>query len=342
MKNRGKQFLAKYPAVSLLAILLTFAAHAQQSETSPKPAGNASSPLPAAGTASNPAAAAPSEEVVLKVGATQVTPAEIESLFTERPSGGGQKLNAEGRRHLGELYVRMVLLSQQAVNEHLDTSPALRRQLEMQRLKTLAQAEYDKMRGQIQVSPGEAGQYYTEHSSEFDWIQVREFIVRKRQPSTPENTESSGLSAEDAKARAETIRKALASGDSPEKVAEDFASPEVLLIDRKPRTLRRSEMVPALEKPTFEAKDGGVSEAVDTAGAVLVVYVLKRGHLEQKEAAAEIEKKIRQRKLDAQIDDMKKKAEVWMDPNYFKNDPMATPASMAHPPASDTKDTNRK
>jgi PPIC-type PPIASE domain len=228
----------------------------------------------------------------------------------------------------------MMLLSQQAVNDHLDASPELRFKLEMQRIRMLAQAELDKMRSQIQVSPDEVAQYYTDHPSEFDVVQIREFLIRKRHSET-EDPES-GLKAEDAKAKAESIRKALASGDSPEKVAEDLAGPGVVLIDPKPRTFRRNEMVPALEKATFEAKDGTVPEAVDTPDAFLVVDVLRRGHLEQKEAATEIDKKIRQHKVDAQIDDMKKKAGVWMDDDYFKDDAVAAPRALtAQPQTSD-------
>lgn len=339
MKNKGKQFRAKCLAVTLLVGLLVFAARAQQSETPAKPGGNGSSPLSAAGTAGNPTAVASSDEVVLKVGDSQVTRSELESAVAAQPSGGGQKLSTEGRRHLAEMYVKVILLSQQAVSDHLDTSPELRVRLEMQRARMLAQAEYDKMRIQVQVSPDEVAQYYTTHSSEFDTAQVREFLVRKRQTGA-EDAESPGLNAEDAKAKAESIRKALASGESPEKVAEDFAGPGVVLIDPKPRTFRRNEMVPALEKATFEAKDGTIPEAVDTPDAVLVVDVLRRGHLEQKEAATEIEKKIRQHKVDAQIDDLKKKAGVWMDDNYFKNDPVAAPRALtAQPPASDPKAT---
>src|SRR5579863_8493388 len=155
MKSKGKQVRAKCLAVILLAGLLAFAAHAQQSGTPPKPAGNGSSPSPAAGTAGNPAPVASSDEVVLKVGVTQVTRSELESIVPARPSGAGPKLSSEGRRHVAETFVRMMLLSQQAVNDHLDASPELRFKLEMQRARMLAQAELDKMRSQIQVSPDE-------------------------------------------------------------------------------------------------------------------------------------------------------------------------------------------
>jgi len=330
MKSRSKYARVKRLAVALGVSLLALGAGAQQSGTTSKPGGNGSSSLPAASAAGNPPATEPSSKVVLKIGATPVTQSEIESLVSERPSGAGMKLNAEARRHMAEAYVRVLLLSQQAVNDHLDASPPIRLRLEMERIRTLAQAEFDKMRNQIQVSPDEIGKYYTDHALEFDTAQVREFLVRKRRPGG-EDAEASGLSAEDAKTTAEAIRKALASGDSPDKIQEDFRAPDVLLIDRKPRTLHRNEMIPALEKATFEAKDGQVPEAVDTPEAVIVVALLKRVRLEQKDAAPEVEKKLRQRKLESQIDDLKKKTEIWMDDDYFKNAQVAAPAPAAPP-----------
>lgn len=326
MKNRSEYaHAAKRLAVTLGVSLLTLLAGAQQSGTAPKSVGNGSSSLPAADAGRNAPAAESSAKVVLKIGATPVTQSELEALFSERASGVGQKLNAEGRRHLAEAYLRMLLLSQQAVDDHLDASPAIRLRLETERIRTLAQAEFDKMRNQIQVSPDEIGKYYTDHALEFDMAQVREFLVRKRRPGG-EEAEASGLSAEAAKTTAEAIRKALASGDSPDKIAEDFPAPDVLLIDRKPRTLHRNQMTPALEKATFEAKDGQVPEAVDTPEAVIVVALLKRVRLGQKDATPEIENKLRQSKLEAQIDDMKKKAVIWMDDDYFKNAQVPAPA----------------
>ena len=143
------------------------------------------------------------------------------------------------------------------------------------------------------------------------------------------------MSAADANARAESIRKALASGDSPEKVNEDLGGPAVLLIDPKPRTLKRNDMIPALEKASFAAKDGGVTGPVDTPDAVLVALVFKHGHIEQKEAATEIGNKLRAEKLNAELDDLKKRAVVWMNEDYFKKDSGATSAPASQLPASD-------
>jgi len=320
--------------IILLASVLPCTMTAQQSETPSKPASNGAPAVFKAGNAKT----APSDEVVLTIGTIQVTKSEIESMLGEQPSPSTKRaVNAAGRQRLVESYVRMILLSQQAANDHLDSSPAMRRRLEMQRARLLAAAEFDKMRSEIKVSPEDIAQYYASHQPEFDTVEVRQFLVRKR-PKDSQDPDV-GMSAADALSKAESIRKALASGDPPEKVNEDLGDPAVLLIDPKPRTLKRNDMIPALEKASFEAKDGGVAGPVDTPDAVLVALVFTHGHIAQKEAATEIGNKLRAQKLDAEVDDLRKKVGVWMNEDYFKKDPGATTAPPSQPPASNANPT---
>ena len=73
---------------------------------------------------------------------------------------------------------------------------------------------------------------------------------------------------------------------------------------------------------------------MDTPQAFIVVKVFGHQRPELKDVATEIETKLRQQKLDAEVDDLKKKAGVWMDEDYFKGKPVATSGSAAQPPAS--------
>jgi parvulin-like peptidyl-prolyl isomerase len=315
----------------LAVILLASGVNAQQSGSPSKPAEtereSSASPKPATGP---PGEEQPSQKVVLKVGATQVTQSEIDGLVSKLSPKARTIVATEGRQPVAEEYVKMLVLSQRALDEHLDSTPALRSELEIQRDQTLAEAEYQKMAGAVKVSPEEVSQYYAARSEDFETVQVREFLVRKRPQGSKDPKQ--GLTAEEAKAKAELIRKALADGNQVEKVTEDFSDPpRVQMVDARPRTLRRSEMTPALAAATFQVKQEGVSELVDTPQAFVVVKVLKRQHPELKDVTAEIESKIRQEKLDAEIDRMRKDAGVWMDEEYFHSKPPDTPGSAPRP-----------
>ena len=314
---------------SLVIIVLALGVSAQQSVAPPNASAGASSP---AASAQTPAAAS-AQKVVLKVGSDQLTQSEIDALIAKLDPKAKVVVATQGRRPVAEEYIRTFVLSQRALAEHLDASPDLRMQLELQRAQTLARAEYQKMASEVQITQEEVSQYFTAHRSEFETVQVREFLVRKR----PQGSEDpkQGLILEEARSTAESIRNALLRGKDVEEVAETFAtSISVMLVDQKPRTLRRADMKPALEKATFDLPDGGVSEVVDTPQAFIVLKVL--GHLrpELKDVATEITNKLQQQKLDAEIDAMKKKTGVWMDEEYFKEPVAATSAEASKPTSS--------
>jgi hypothetical protein len=321
MENR------KVWGICLAMIVFAGGASGQQSATPPK---TIEAKSPPAASANTPAADS-AQKVVLKVGSTQITEPEIDAIVSHLGVKAKAIVSVQGLRPVAEDYTKMLLLSQRASDERLDLTPDIRFQLQLQRVETLAQAEYDKMAGELQISQAEISQYFTAHRSEFETVQAQEFLIRKR-PRGSEDPKQ-GLPPEEARSTAESIRKALLSGTAVEEVAKTFdTSISVMLVDQRPRTLRRAEMKPALEKATFAVPDGGVSEIVDTAQALIVVKVLAHQQPELKEVTAEIRNKLQQQKLDAEIDAMKKKAGVWMDQEYFK--PLVTSSSASGPTSS--------
>jgi hypothetical protein len=105
---------------------------AQQSAKPPKPTEGAELPAASAGTAATSHPAASSQDVVLKVGTTRVTESEIDALVSKLGRRASAIVATEGRRPVAEEYVTMLVLSQQAMDEHLDSSPDLRWQLDLQ------------------------------------------------------------------------------------------------------------------------------------------------------------------------------------------------------------------
>jgi hypothetical protein len=77
------------------------------------------------------------DRVILKVGDAQVTEAEFESRITGiEPQGDPDKdsVTEKDRRKLGDDYASVLMLSQQAVANHLDSSPEVSRQLAIARM----------------------------------------------------------------------------------------------------------------------------------------------------------------------------------------------------------------
>jgi hypothetical protein len=329
-----KNIWATCAAIILFAGLPIVSAGAQQSGPPAKPTQGGSTPSTNAGSAATPDSAASSQKVVLKVGTTQVTQSEMELLVSKLGSQARVVVARRGRRPLGEEYVKMLLLSQRAMDEHLDSSPAVRAELEHLRAQTLAELAYEDMSRKVQVSTDEVNQYFAGHRSDFETVKVREFTIRQRPKDS--NDANRGLAPEVAKAKAQAIRKALLPGTDIDEVAATFAKPpNIALVDRNVRRLRHDEMIPALADATFALKEGGITEPVETPDTIYVVKVFGHEIPELKEVQEEIVGTIKQKKLDAEIDEMKKKAGVWMDEDYFSGRSLPTiTRPIAHPPAS--------
>jgi peptidyl-prolyl cis-trans isomerase C len=307
----------------LLAGLLAAPSGAQQPNPSGEPASSSRSPNQhanpgtPAGTATNPASSTPSpDKVVLKVGDEQITQADLDFLLTNLGSQVQQTISTQGRRPIGERYALMLVLSQQAINDHLDSTSSFRQQAALQRRQMLAQAEYQHLMGHTPVSPDEIGQYYSTHPTEFDEVEVRQIVVRKKSEGAKEGT--LGLAPQEARTRLEEIRKALVAGTDAKKVVQDLSDPKNIQIDTSPRTVRRGQLLPALDKAAFELKDGEFSEIVEVPQALVLLQVVAHRRAEQKDVSAQIENSLRQQKLDAAVTDLKKKAAIWMDEDYFK------------------------
>ncbi|MGO8786345.1 MAG: peptidylprolyl isomerase [Terriglobia bacterium] len=261
--------------------------------------------------------------MVLKVGDQQFTKADIDFLIGNLAPQAQRQLEAQGRKPLGDQFALVIMLSQQAHLHHLDQNPAFVRKLTMQKEQLEAQAAYEEINQQAKVSPEEVNQYYTAHAADYDEIMVRQFVVRKKsaepkvEPTHPTATTGSGLSPEEAKTRAEAIRKEVIAGTDIKKVSEDFKAPGDVIIEAEPRKIRRGGMRPEMEKVAFALKDGEVSEPVDVPQALVFFQVTSHSHAELKDITPEIEKSLQKEKVDSALAQVKKNSALWMDDQYF-------------------------
>jgi peptidyl-prolyl cis-trans isomerase C len=283
---------------------------------------------PATQKAASAQASSP-EKVVLKVGEAKVTQADVDYLIGSLSPQVQQAVETRGRKPVGDEYAMMVLLSQKAQSDHLDASPSFQRKIALEKLQVLAQEEYQKIAEGIHVSPDEVNTYYNAHKDSFEEAQVREFVARKK--AADAKAGDPGLSAEEAKTRLASIQKAIEAGTDIKEVAKKFDVPNVVMVNPESQTVHKGEMIPDLDKAAFELKPNQFSVPVDTPQAVVVLQVLTHQQQEVSAVSGQIENELRQQKLRTAMDDMKAKANIWMDPEYFKEPEASTGASAAAP-----------
>ena len=284
----------------LLPCVLSVAAYAQQPLTSP---------TSTAASAAAPAASAlpPSERVVLKVGNVQLTQAEFEAVVSALEAQQGPA--DLSKRTIGENYASLLMLAQQAVAHHLDSTPDVIRQLAIDRNQILSNAEFASLKAQAKPTPEEISAYYAAHGDDYDMVAVRRiFIWKKIKDST-----TPAMSSADAQALADAIRQAYAAGSDPNKLIRD---PNHVVLDAQPLSFQRGDLPGKMAK-AFTMKEGEWTVVDDTPDTLLMLQLVKRSRLSLKETSPFIEKKLQGEKLQAKLDSLKKQNGVWLDQDYF-------------------------
>jgi len=272
------------------------------------PAGSTPSPAPAAAPASP-------DKVVLKVGDQSITEEQIEKAIHALPPQAQNSLARQGKKPFGDEYVLMLVLSQEALSNHLDESPDYKETLALTRLKILAQEEYQQIVQRAVVTPEETSKYFAAHQNEFEELQVLQVTVRKKPEGSKEGTP--GFSPDEAKTRAEEIRQAFIAGQDPKQVAEKYQMANVVRVDSQPFAIRRGQMRADMEKAAFDLPPGQVTELFDFGTALGFVKVVSHQPGDLKSATPKIESTLRQQKITSALDALKVNSKVWMDDSYF-------------------------
>jgi hypothetical protein len=248
----------------------------------------------------------------------QVTQGEFESRINDiEPQGGDpdeKGATEKDRKRLGDDYASVLMLSQQAVANHLESSPEVARQLAVARMQVLSDAEFASLMHEAKPSFEEVSQYYSAHLSDYDQVRIRRLFIWKQR----DNSKSAPvLSLAAARARADRIRQEYAAGTSETKLSEDLRKSGDGMFDPEPLSFPRGELSAQMEKVAFGLKEGEWAEAEDTPAALLLIQLVQRSRQQLGEVSSSIEKHLQGEKMQALLDDLKKKAGIWMDEQYF-------------------------
>ena len=301
----------------LTAAVLAAAAYAQQP--------TATSTTSSDGVAAPPVrnASSPGDRVILKVGNLQITQADFESMIAALEAQQGPA--DLSRKAIGDNYASLLALSQQALANHLESSPEVIRQLALDRTQILSNAEFARLKAQAKPTPDDIRAYYSAHLDDYDVVQLRRLFIWTNDGSK----DGHGLSQQQATALAAAVRKAYASGSDIKKVlVEAKPDPSSIAFDNEPVTFQRGELPPKMEEMAFALKEGGWTELNDAPGTFVFIQLVKRSRKDFTEVSGQIEKKLQAQKLKDELADVKKNAGIWMDEEYFAPPPQKPVASM--------------
>jgi hypothetical protein len=289
----------------------------------------------AAGSADHPSVAKstlpPDQRVVLKVGDRQITQAQFERYIKDLEEQQGPA--ALSREKLGNNYAELLMLSHLAVENHLDSSPTVVRQLAIDRNQILSNAEFAKLKEKANPAPQQISAYYNAHLDDYDLVTLRRIFIYKKSSDRPK-----GVDPAEAKPLAEKIVHAYATGDDPSKLVKD---PEVVVLDPAPLTCPREEMPEYMDKVAFSMqKPGEWKELGNNPDVLVLLQLVSRSRVSLSQATPQIEKKLATQNLRDELQSLKKKSGIWLDEAYFASDKPAPVPSTGPEAVGQGKSTN--
>jgi hypothetical protein len=288
------------------------------------PSGSSATASSSSASSEAKTASSPADRVVLKVGDLQITQAQFEQYLADLEEQQGPATLS--RKKLGSNYASLLMLSQQAVAHHLDSSPLVLREIAIDRTQILSNAEFARLKAEAKPTPEQISQYYDAHRDDYDVVQLRRAFIFKKGPGRDK-----GVAPEDVEPLAAAIRQAYATGTDPKKVVKD---PGTVNFDAEPIRFQRGEMPIEMEKVAFAMqKPGEWSQLDNNADVLVLLQLVSRSRRSLQDMTSLIEKKLQGEKLHEDLESLKKKTGIWMDETYFASK-APVPESSTEPEAS--------
>jgi len=270
----------------------------------------------------------PPDTVVLTVGDRKVTAAQFNE-YTKAVNPQYQEIaRGAGRGDFAKELIEIFVLSEEAKKLNLDKKPEVQAQLEFSDSNILAGAEFQNLQASVTVSDADIRAYYDAHKSEYESVTARHILIRVKGAPMPATAGKPELSDDEAKAKAESIRKRIAGGEDFAKIAkeesDDTSSGEN---GGDLGEFTRGKMVPPFEASAFALKPGDISEPVQSPFGYHVIQVQKHDTKSLDEKKAEILAQLRPDVARKAAADLGEKAKVVLNPAFF------TPLAAAPAPA---------
>ena len=245
-----------------------------------------------------------------------VTRAEIDSLLDLLEPNA----TPAARRQFAVDYARLVAASEAAKRHHLETNPAVAKQLLIQQklvhMQVLANTFYRQIEAEASNVPvPEIEKYYAGHKPDFARAEVRRLVVPK-QFSTPG---ARPLDASILKTRAEELRTRAAAGEDFDKLqqaAYEDLGIKAAISTTKLNMVRRTNL-PAEESKVLDLDPGQVTQVLESPNAFVVLKLESKEILSLEDAKPEIIPFLQRERAEQQIRDATESGKTQFNLQYF-------------------------
>jgi peptidyl-prolyl cis-trans isomerase C len=279
------------------------------------------------------APAAGTDPIVIAAGDVAIRQSEFEQALQTLPEQYQQYAMGAGKRQFAEDYLRMKMLAAQGMKAGLDKSADVVAQLSLMRENLVANAQLKKIEEDIKISDDDLKKAYDANKNQYEQVKARHILVAfKGSPAAQQGKPE--LTEEQAKAKADDLRKQIVGGAKFEELAQkesDDVGSGAQGGDLG--EFSRGQMVPEFEKAAFEAKAGDVTPVVRTQFGYHIIKVDSHGSTSFDEVKATLDRTERQKRLQGELEKMKTSAKATFNETYFA--PPAPPTPATPPPAAE-------
>src|SRR5205085_5971455 len=271
--------------------------------------------------------AAATDPVIISAGDIAIKQSEFESALKTLPDQYQQYAQGPGKKQFAEDYLRMKMLAAKGMKENLDRDADVQQQLALMKENLVANAELKKIDAGIKISDEDLKKVYDANKRDYETVKASHILIAfKGSPAAQKDKPE--LTEEQAKAKAEDIRKKLVAGaDFAETAKKESDDTGIGSRGGDLGSFGHGQMVPEFEAAAFAAKPGEITPVVRTQFGYHIIKVESKDAVPFAQVKDTIEKKEHQARVTAALDAMNGAAKPQFNAAYFP--PPAPPAAAA-------------
>ena len=284
-----------------------------------------------------PAPSVPPDKVVVTAGDLKLTVEQFNEIIASLPQNYQMSARGPGRRQFAEAVARILVLSEEARRRGLDKTPAFDVQKMFVTDNLLAGMMGEQVNKDVKIDDAELHKYYDAHLAEYEQYKASHILIRGKGSQMPLAAGKKELTDEEALAKAQDLRKQLDGGADFATLAKENSDDTGSATKGGDLGIaRKGMMVAPFEQAALALKPGEVSQPVKSQFGYHIIKLESKDTRSFEEVKPEIERRLRPEMTQKAIEDLVKKANTTLDPDFFGPAPPAPgamPAAAPPPPA---------